>query len=119
MTKDQHAKYWVESAEYDRNAAIELVKNFAKDIETHSIKLKAVFMFGSYVNGTQNECSDIDVALVSDDFAGSPEDHNLFPYMGGIHKEYTRIETATYPSEYFDKGDPFINHIQKTGLRIA
>jgi len=101
-----------------RDAAIETVRNYAREIETHGVSLRAVFLYGSFAKGTQHEHSDIDVALVADNFIGFAfEDQKLFPYIG-IKKPYIRIETKTYPTDYFKKGDPFIEEITKTGIRI-
>ena len=36
----------------------------------------------------------------------------------GIKKPYIRIETKTYPTDYFNQGDPFIEEIKKTGIKI-
>ena len=103
----------------DRNAAIRIVRNYAKDIEKHGVQLHTVFLYGSFAKGTQHEWSDIDVVLVADEFTGLPEDHNLFPYMGGIKKPYTLIEAITYPTDYFNQGDPFIEEIIKSGVKIV
>ena len=101
-----------------QNAAIEIVRNYAHDIEAKGVHLYTVILYGSFAKGTQHEWSDIDVALVSDKFTGLPEDHYLFPYMGGIRKPYTLVETVTYPTEYFKEGDPFIDVIKKEGIVI-
>ena len=103
----------------DRNAAIGLVRDYAQDIELYGgVHLHTVILYGSFAKGTQHEWSDIDVALVADEFTGLPEDHNLFPYMGSLKKPYTLIEAITYPTDYFNRGDPFINEITKTGIKI-
>ena len=102
----------------DRNAAIEIVHDYAQDIESHGVHLQKVILFGSFEKGTQHEWSDIDVALVADEFTGLPEDYNLFPYMGGLNKSYTLVEAITYPTDYFQQGDPFIEEITKTGIQI-
>jgi predicted nucleotidyltransferase len=103
---------------FDRNAAIDTVRNYASDIEAHGVNLRTVILYGSFAKGTQHEWSDIDVALVADEFTGLPEDHNLFPYMGGIKKPYTLIEAKTFPTKYFIEGDPFIEEIKKDGIFI-
>ena len=101
-----------------QNAVIETVRNHARDIEAHGVRLYAVFLYGSFAKRTQYEHSDIDVALVADEFIGfSFEDKKLFPYVG-IKKPYIRIETKTYPTKYFLEGDPFIEEITKTGIKI-
>jgi predicted nucleotidyltransferase len=101
-----------------RDAVIETVRNYAHEIETRGVHLRMVFLYGSFAKGTQHEWSDIDVALVADEFTGlSFHDQKLFPYIG-IKKPYIRIETKTYPTAYFEESDPFIEEIKKTGIKI-
>ena len=101
-----------------RNAAIKTVRNYAKEINDAGVNLQKVIMFGSFAKGTQHEWSDIDVALVADNFTGvSFLDKKLFPYIG-IKKPYIRIEAITYPTEYFQESDPFIEEIKNTGIEI-
>ena len=101
-----------------QNAVIEIVRNYALDIKSHGVHLRYVFLYGSFAKGTQHEWSDIDVALVADEFTGfSFNDKKLFPYVD-IKKPYIRIESKTYPTDYFNEGDPFIEEIIKTGIKI-
>ena len=101
-----------------QDAAIEIVRNYARDIEAHGVHLRMVILYGSFAKGMQHKWSDIDVALVADEFTGfSFDDKELFPYVG-IKKPYIRIEAKTYPTEYFQQGDPFIDEIKKTGITI-
>ncbi|MBI4646345.1 MAG: nucleotidyltransferase domain-containing protein [Bacteroidia bacterium] len=53
-----------------QNVIIETVKNFASEIKNSGINLKKVYLFGSYAKNQQKEHSDIDVALVADEFTG-------------------------------------------------
>jgi len=102
----------------DKNAAIEIVRNYARDIVEQGVCLKAVILYGSFAKGTQKEWSDIDVALVADEFTGFFfNDSDLFPNVS-IKKTYIRIEAKTYPTNYFQQGDPFINEIIKTGIKV-
>jgi len=102
----------------DRDAVIETVRNYAHDIEAKGVHLYTVILYGSFAKGTQHEWSDIDVALVADEFSGFTfDDKKLFPYVG-IKKPYIRIEAKTYPTEYFKEGDPFIDIIKKEGIVI-
>jgi len=101
-----------------RNAAIKTVRNYAKEINDKGVNLRKVILFGSFAKGTQHEWSDIDVALVADNFTGvSFLDKKLFPYIG-IKEPYIRIEAKTYPTDYFIESDPFIEEIKKTGIEI-
>jgi len=100
-----------------RNAAIKIVEDYANEIEAQGVRLRMVILFGSFAKGTQHEWSDIDVALVADEFTGLPDDHDLFPYVG-IKKPYIRIEAKTYPTDYFIESDPFIEETKKEGIVI-
>ena len=102
---------------FTRNAAIEIVGNYAREIQAQGVCLRNVFMYGSFAKGTQHKWSDIDVALVADEFEGLPTDHYFFAHIT-IKKPYVRIEANTYPTEYFNQGDPFIDEIKKTGIKI-
>jgi predicted nucleotidyltransferase len=102
----------------DRDAVIEAVRNYAREIEAKGVHLRTVILYGSFAKGMQHEWSDIDVALVADEFSGFTfNDKKLFPYIG-IQKPYIRIETKTYPTGYFNEGDPFIDEIKKEGIVI-
>ena len=62
----------------DRDAAIEIVRNYAQEIESHGVHLRNVILYGSFAKGMQHEWSAL----------------------------------------YFKQGDPFINEIIKTGIKI-
>ena len=101
-----------------QNAVIKKVRNYAKEINNSGVNLRKVILFGSYAKGTQHEWSDIDVALVADDFTGvGILDTPRFSRIG-IKKPYIGIEPRTYPTDYFIESDPFIEEIKKTGIEI-
>jgi len=94
-----------------QDAAIEIVRNYAYEIQGRGIHLRSVILYGSFAKGTQHEWSDIDVALVADEFTGFTfNDCKLYSGIG-IRKPYIRIEEKTYPTNYFQQGDPFIEEI--------
>ena len=101
-----------------RNAAIKTVKNYAKEINKTGVNLRKVILFGSFAKGTQHEWSDIDVALVADDFTGvGILDTPRFSRIN-LQAPYIRIEPITYPTDYFRESDPFIEEIINTGIEI-
>ena len=58
---------------------IKQMEDFASQINLCGIDLKRVILYGSYANNTQTKYSDIDMALVADEFSGVPsEDVKLF-----------------------------------------
>jgi len=100
-----------------QKAAINTVRNYAREICNSGVNLRKVILYGSFAKGTQHEWSDIDVVLVADEFKGLPTDHYYFSSIG-IKKPYVRIESNTYPTDYFQDGDPFIEEIKNTGIEI-
>jgi len=101
-----------------RDAVIDIVRNYAHEIQGHGIHLRTVILYGSFAKGTHHEWSDIDVALVADEFTGFTfNDCKLYSGLG-IKKPYIRIEEKTYQTEYFNEGDPFIDEIKKDGIVI-
>jgi uncharacterized protein len=47
------------------------IKRLINELENDSIHIQRAVLFGSYANGNNNEWSDIDLALVSDNFCGN------------------------------------------------
>jgi len=102
---------------FTQQIAIDVVENYAREIRGSGINLRKVILYGSFAKGTQHEWSDIDVALVADEFEGLPTDHSYFSFIG-IKTPYRRIEANTYSTDYFQQGDPFIDEIKNTGIEI-
>jgi predicted nucleotidyltransferase len=68
--------------------------------------------------GEQREWSDIDVALVADEFIGVGfEDIKRFIDVT-IQKPYLFIESHTFNTSEFYEGNPFIAEIRRTGIVI-
>jgi len=52
----------------DKRRANKIIKFLTKKLQEDGLNLYKVILFGSYYNGEPNEESDIDIAIVSDDF---------------------------------------------------
>lgn len=99
-----------------RDVAIKTVKDFVGACKEKNILFNKVILFGSFANGTQREYSDIDVALVSDQFSGMPiADWRM---LTPIVIRYSDIEPHPYTTKYFEEGDPLIEEIKRTGIEI-
>lgn len=59
-----------------KDQVLEIVEDFLQELEKSGIRLTAAYLYGSYAEGSARPDSDIDVALVSEDFTGDLlEDH--------------------------------------------
>jgi hypothetical protein len=102
----------------DRDTAIKRVNEFINELLSLQLSIRKAILFGSYVTNRQREWSDIDLALVADEFSGFGfEDRKYFARIN-IRKPYAMIQTKTYAPDYFEKGDPFIDEIKKSGIII-
>lgn len=96
---------------------MEAIKKYIQEISKH-YKIDAIILFGSYAKGTENENSDIDVAIVSSDFKDIIDDGaNLIGYTWKID---TRIEPHPITKNDYEKADdPFIEEVIETGIKVA
>ena len=89
------------------------IKNFSKDLD-NIFKVNNIYVYGSYSKGTQNEWSDIDLAVVIDE--PEPDSFKIF----SIAKNYDiRFDALGFSKEDFDNSYlPIIPEIKDTGIKI-
>ncbi len=82
--------------------------------------MRHAILFGSYARNEQNELSDIDLALFADEFQGVRFWDNRLIQDIKIQKPYFDIETHTYNTAEFERGDNgFIDEeIKQKGIVI-
>jgi len=100
------------------NKVIESIKQMVAEAEKIQIHIQQAVLFGSYANGTNNEWSDIDVAVVSDNFEGIRFYDNLM-LSKPVIKTNTDLETHPFRPEDFTEDNPFVQEILKHGIRIV
>ena len=92
------------------------VEKYIKEISKH-YNIKGVYLFGSYAKGTNNEDSDIDVAIIIN------SDNNVFDLMVELmmltQNIYLRIEPHPIKVKDFEEGNPFVQEIIDTGIKVA
>lgn len=94
------------------------ILDFVDELKQHKIDIQKVFLYGSYAKGTHNEWSDIDVALVSEDFTGIRlvDKERMIKAISAVD---FGISPLPYRPEDFDESDLFVKEIIKTGIRIV
>jgi predicted nucleotidyltransferase len=92
-----------------------IIKNLLEEAEKEHISIQKAILFGSYANGTNTEFSDIDLALVSDDFQGSRFEDNM-KLMRAVLRVNSDIETHPFRPEDFNNENPFVVEILKNGI---
>ena len=95
---------------------IDIIKEYVNEISKY-YKIQEVYLFGSYAKGTNTEDSDIDVAIIIN------SNENTFDLLVELMM-YTknidlRIEPHPIKIEDFESGNPFVQEILDTGLKVA
>jgi uncharacterized protein len=95
----------------------EIINNYLKSLEANHIRSRKVVLFGSYVTGMADEWSDIDIALVSDDFEG-----DWFKDRNRIRRLTLAVDNRLSPVRYRPESvlapDPFFKKILETGIAM-
>ena len=96
---------------------INSINKFIEEIKK-KYNVTAIILFGSYAKGTENEDSDIDIAIISSDFNDIIEDGAKL--IGLTWKIDTRIEPHPITTEDYKKiSNPFIREVVDTGIKVA
>lgn len=102
-----------------QKSVISHLQKYAAEVKATGVHLKKIILFGSYARNKQHEWSDIDVAMVADEFSGVGfRDIGLFAKVQ-IKYPYYLIQPRTYSTKDFTaKKDPFLEQILKQGIEI-
>lgn len=102
----------------NKSEVMSIAKKFAEELQKQ-FKIDAVYLFGSHAAGFTTEYSDIDIAIVSDDFIGIAFDDRIKinPIILRIN---SNIEPHPFKTSDFNPGsNPFVEKIIKTSIRIV
>ena len=98
----------------------EIMESIEKYIEKirQYYEIEAIILFGSYAKGTENEDSDIDIAVISSDFKNIIQDGA--DLIGFTWKIDTRIEPHPIRTEDYENiATPLVQEIINTGIKVA
>ena len=93
------------------------IREFVKEAKKH-YNITSVILFGSYAKGTQTEDSDIDIAVISDDF------EDIYDCMANLMGMTWDIDARIEPhpinkKDFNEVSDYFIKEIIDTGIKMA
>jgi predicted nucleotidyltransferase len=103
-----------------KKSDLQIVKEKAlkyAEIVKLNIKVQKMYLFGSYVKGTNHIYSDIDIAVVSNDFKGDCIDDPVMLMMYCRDIDLMIEPHAFFPKD-FNKKNPFTKEIIETGIRL-
>jgi predicted nucleotidyltransferase len=80
-------------------------------------RVEAAYLYGSQVKGTSTQWSDIDVAVISPDFADLFQERLALMRLAAQIDD--RIEPYPFKPQDFNSSDPLAGEIRLTGVRVA
>ena len=95
----------------------ELAERYAAALR-REMTLGGLYVYGSYARGTADPDSDIDTAVISDNFTGDCIDDMVW-LMRLRRKVDTRIEPRAFTPDQFANGDPLVRDIMSSGVQIV
>jgi len=99
----------------DKDAVLKIIGDFGKALESEGIKLPKIILFGSYSTGTQREDSDIDLVVISEDFAGKDYWKRIDILSNAIFAVFKPIEAVAMTPEEWERGDSLIVEFARHG----
>lgn len=96
---------------------LNIINAYIDEIKKH-YNITAIILFGSYAKGTENENSDIDIAVISDDF------DDIYDCMAALMGMTWDIDARIEPhpikkKDFEEKSDYFIKEVIDTGIQVA
>ncbi|MBI1885164.1 MAG: nucleotidyltransferase domain-containing protein [Chloroflexi bacterium] len=85
-----------------------------------SVRVEAVILYGSYVNGSPDEWSDIDIGVISPDFEGLPMWERQRIISRATVDRHASLAPIGYPSSEYHNPGPhsFLREIIRTGRLV-
>ena len=99
----------------DKNDAVNIIHRYRLALEGLGVNVEKMILFGSYATGTYHEGSDIDLVVISKDFAGKGFWDRIHILAKALRIVFEPIEATAMTPEEFESGDSMIALFAKEG----
>lgn len=102
-----------------KSEAIKIIKKFVKALKKEGISVQHVILYGSYAKGKARPDSDIDVAIISNNFGRDrvEEGMTLFKIAGNIDSRLEPVPISSYAYEN-DTWVPLIYEVREKRIEL-
>ncbi len=97
---------------------MEIIIKYVNLLRKNNISFEQVYLYGSYAKGNSQEDSDIDLAIIAEEWRPDIFDAQ-FELMKLGRKVDTRIDPHPLKKSDLDKTNPYIREILTTGKEIS
>ncbi|MDI6807833.1 MAG: nucleotidyltransferase domain-containing protein [Candidatus Eisenbacteria bacterium] len=99
----------------DKDTVLKILSRFIKALESKGITITKLILYGSYATGTFREGSDIDVVVISQDFAGKGYWERIDILSDAIYEVFEPIEAIALTPVEWEKEESAIVEYSKSG----
>ena len=94
-------------------------KKYVSILNNVGYNLSSAYLFGSYAKGTERTDSDLDLAVVMKIPMIDRFEERVKLMKIAVRNNNYIIEPHPFTEEEFEEGNPFIDEIKRTGIRIV
>ena len=106
---------WKESLGVDKNAAVDIVRQYGQAVERQGIHISRIVLYGSYAKGNWHDGSDIDIVVISDDFASKGYWDRIDVLARATCEVWKPIEAVAMTPKEWEQGDSMVVDFARDG----
>ncbi len=99
----------------DKKTVVDIVAEFARELQGSGIHPQRIILFGSQAAGTATEASDIDVVVISDGFSGKDYWERIDILTEAIYAVYAPLEAIAMTPDEWENSDSLIIESARKG----
>ncbi len=101
----------------DKKEVLKIIHKYIERIKKNNISFDHIYLYGSYAKGTPDEDSDIDLAIIAQDWYPDIFDAQVELMKIGWRID-TRLEPHPFRASDFNPSNPYVRQIIETGNLI-
>jgi predicted nucleotidyltransferase len=99
----------------DKAAVLRIIAAFCEALEAEDIKPQKIILFGSHSAGTQRPDSDIDLVVISEDFAGKDYWERIDVLSSAVFRVFEPIEAVAMTPQEWQTADSLVADYARKG----
>lgn len=99
----------------DKAAVVNIVDLLRQGLEARGIKLQRIVLYGSYATGANKKGSDIDVVVISSDFATKSYWERIDLLADVLYEMFAPVEAVAMTPDEWDRGESFVVDFARDG----